>query len=159
MPKEYYMLAYTMFPDAPQENIHQYLPTVLQALVSYNLADPVMVLMALATIRAETGKFAPINEYPSKYNTAPNGQPYALYDYRTDIGNNAAGDGARYRGRGFIQLTGKANYAYYSKALGLGDLLLQQSEQANDPAIAANLLAAFLKNKESMIRNSVAPGD
>lgn len=159
VPKEYFMLAYTMFPDTPQENIQRYLPTVLQALVTYNLADPVMVLMALATIRVETGKFVPINEYQSKYNTAPNGVPYALYDFRTDIGNNAVGDGARYCGRGFIQLTGKANYGQYSKALGLGELLLQQPEQANDPTIAANLLAAFLKNKEPMIRNSLAQGD
>lgn len=40
------------------------------------------------------------------------------YEGRDDLGNNAAGDGYKYRGRGYIQLTGKANYKKYSKSVG-----------------------------------------
>ena len=159
VPKEYFLLAQRMFPEVPAVNFQMYLPEVLKALVAYNLSDPTMVLMALATIRVETGKFAPISEYLSKYNTSPNGHPYDLYDFRTDIGNNAIGDGARYCGRGFIQLTGKANYQQYSKALGLGNLLIQDPEQANNPVIASLLLASFLKNHERVIRNALAQQD
>lgn len=43
-----------------------------------------------------------------------------LYDTRTDLGNTAAvdGDGYKYRGRGWIQLTGKTNYTLLSKEFG-----------------------------------------
>jgi peptidoglycan L-alanyl-D-glutamate endopeptidase CwlK len=148
-----------LFPDAPINNIRSYLPLVLRALGERGLNDKAMILMALATIRAETASFAPINEFQSKYNTAPGGKPYALYDFRTDLGNNASGDGERFKGRGFIQLTGKHNYIQYSAKLGLGDLLLRQPDLANDPVIAARVLAAFLKDKEGIIRKALNTGD
>lgn len=148
-----------LFPDAPVNNIRAYLPLVLRALAEVGLADRQMTLMALATIKAESAGFAPISEYQSKYNTKPGGRPYALYDFRQDLGNSAVGDGDRYKGRGFIQLTGKANYQTYSQRLGLGNLLLQKPEAANDPVIASRVLAAFLKNKEAPIRKALASGD
>lgn len=148
-----------LFPDAPINNIRNYLPLVLRALGERGLGDKPMTLMALATIRAETASFAPISEYQSRYNTSPGGKPYALYDFRSDLGNGAKGDGDRYKGRGFIQLTGKHNYASYSQKLGLGDLLVRQPDSANDPVIAARVLAAFLKDKESTIRTALNKGD
>lgn len=148
-----------IFPDAPVNNIRSYLPIVLRALAERRLDDPQMILMALATIKAETASFAPISEYQSTYNTAPGGRPYALYDFRKDLGNGAKGDGDRYKGRGFIQLTGKHNYKTYSQRLGLGNLLIDRPDSANDPIIASRVLAAFLKDKEAMIRNALAAGD
>jgi len=43
-----------MFPFAPVDNIKKYLPSVLKALENEELGDKNMVLMALATVRAET---------------------------------------------------------------------------------------------------------
>lgn len=42
----------------------------------------------------------------------------ALYEGRKDLGNTRPGDGRRFKGRTFIQITGRANYGAVSKALG-----------------------------------------
>jgi putative chitinase len=51
------------------------------------------------------------------------------YEGRKDLGNTQKGDGPRFKGRGLLQLTGRANYADYGKAFGI-DLV-------NDPTLAA----------------------
>src|SRR5262245_38644355 len=76
-----------MFPATPVQNIRHNLPPVLQALVAPQLTQKSMVLMALATIRAETEGFEPITEFRSRFNTSPGGQPFDLYDNRRDLGN------------------------------------------------------------------------
>ncbi|HJZ68733.1 MAG TPA: peptidoglycan-binding protein [Blastocatellia bacterium] len=148
-----------MFPFTPIGNIQTNLPVVLQALKDADLADKDMVLMALGTIRAETGRFEPISEGISKFNTSPGGHPFDLYDNRTDLGNRGAPDGAAFKGRGFIQLTGRANYQRFSTKLGLGNDLVNNPDLANDPDIAAKLLAAFLKDKEDRIRQALSADD
>lgn len=53
------------------------------------------------------------------------------YNGRTDLGNTEPGDGPRYKGRGPLQLTGRANYHTYG--LLLGKDLEENPEQAADP--------------------------
>ncbi|MEO1340373.1 MAG: peptidoglycan-binding protein [Cyanobacteria bacterium J06635_13] len=155
-----------MFYDAPRRNIEKYLPAVLESLEKQKLGDRRMILMALSTIRAESASFAPISEFQSRYNTSPGKHAFNRYDFRADLGNSAVGDGAKYKGRGFIQLTGKANYRTYSQRLGLGDCeasrrhrLLNNPDLANDASIAADILAYFLKDKEYLIRQDLADGN
>jgi len=138
-----------------RKNIKKYLPSVLKALKEQKLTDKNMVLMALATIRAETGGFEPISEFKSKYNTSPGGHPFDLYDNRKDLGNRGKPDGENFKGRGFIQLTGRDNYTRYSKKLGLGNELVRNPEKANNPLIAARLLVLFLKDKELRIKDAL----
>ena len=148
-----------MFPVTPRANIEANLPFVLRALIAPALTDKPMILMSLATIRAETESFQPISEFPSQYNTSPGGHPFDLYDNRANLGNQGPPDGFQYRGRGFIQLTGRANYQVCGNAIGLGDQLVQEPELANDPDIAARLLASFLERRETQIRQALAAGD
>ncbi len=65
------------------------------------------------------------------------------------MGNTQEGDGYKYRGRGFIQITGKNNYDAYGKMIG--EDLVGNPDRANDPFVAAKIAAAFvargLKNK------------
>src|ERR1700733_1041449 len=146
-----------MFPVTPIGNIKANLPPVLDALVSAELPDRAMVLMALGTIRAETESFVPISEAQSRFNTSPSGHPFDLYDNRRDLGNTGAPDGANFRGRGFVQLTGRANYTHYASEISVD--LVTNPELANDPQVAAKLLARFLGDREDRIREVLATND
>ena len=148
-----------MFPNTPQPNIEQNLPVVLNALVAPQMANKQMILMALGTIRAETESFLPISEGQSTYNTSPGGHAFDKYDFRTDLGNQGPPDGERFKGRGFVQLTGRTNYLVHGNAIGLGNQLIDNPDLANDPAIAAQLLASFLKSHEQSIAKALAAGD
>jgi peptidoglycan L-alanyl-D-glutamate endopeptidase CwlK len=77
---------------------------------------------------------------------------------RPSLGNSSHGDGEKYKGRGFIQLTGKANYTDFSKKLSLPDLL-ENPEIALDPDIAARILAAFMKRAQKKIMHALGAND
>lgn len=65
------------------------------------------------------------------------------------IGNTAPGDGWKYRGRGFIQLTGKANYAKTGRELGI-DLENKPELASNDPNAMAAIAVNFFKNSKQL---------
>jgi putative chitinase len=143
-----------MFPSTAHSNIAANLPFVLEALVSASICDKPMVLMALSTIRAETESFEPVCEAQSRFNTSPTGPPFDLYDYRKDLGNTGPPDGATFRGRGFVQLTGKANYTRYGAKIAKD--FLATPDLAADLSVAAELLSVFLKDREDHIREAIA---
>jgi putative chitinase len=146
-----------MMPGTFMGNIKTHLPNVLSALSAATIGDRPMVLMALATIRVETGQFVPISEGVSGFNTSPNGHPFDLYDNRADLGNEGAPDGDRYKGRGFVQLTGRANYRRIGGEIGVG--LESNSDLGNDSQVASQILAAFLKKVEIEIKTALAESD
>jgi hypothetical protein len=61
--------------------------------------------------------------------------------YGGRLGNSDADDGYKYRGRGVIQLTGKANYAHFGKKIGVD--LISNPDLASEPNTAAKLAIAF----------------
>lgn len=65
--------------------------------------------------------------------------------YGGRMGNTDPGDGAKFKGRGFVQLTGKDNYAAAGKALGLD--LVNHPELAADPANASKIAAWYWKTR------------
>lgn len=148
-----------IFPETPICNIKANLPAVLAALLANKVADKQMILMALATVRAEVECFEPIDEGRSRYNTSPSGHPFDLYDNRRDLGNTGAPDGEKFKGRGFIQLTGRSNYATYGPRLRVPVDLVANPERASDTTVAADLLALFLADKELRIKNALLAGD
>jgi len=150
-------LVQRLFPATPLAHIAANLPPVLAALAAANLADKSMLLVALATIRAEAECFQPLAEQLSRFNTSPSGPPFDLYDHRHDLGNQGPPDGADFRGRGFIQLTGRANYAQFARETAHN--LIANPALACEPAIAAELLARFLAHKEARIRRAIAAND
>jgi len=59
----------------------------------------------------------------------------AAYEGRRDLGNNRPGDGRRFKGRTYIQITGRTNYTAVSKALGVD--FLENPELLSKPVYAA----------------------
>jgi putative chitinase len=147
-----------MFPVTPLDNINRNLPHVLAALQAAGLTSLPIVLAALATIRAETEGFLPIAEGISRFNTSPGGHPFDLYDNRRDLGNLGPPDGASFKGRGYVQLTGRANYAKFGPLVNVANLATAP-DQGTDPDIAARILAAFIASKRVQIAQALLNGD
>ena len=61
------------------------------------------------------------------------------------LGNTKVGDGARFKGRGFIQLTGRYNYGIAGKAIGQD--LIKNPQLAEDPKIAAQIALWYWQNR------------
>jgi predicted chitinase len=71
------------------------------------------------------------------------------------MGNTEAGDGFKYRGRGFIQLTGKSNYSAASKAIYGDDRLVKNPDMVNDPQVAADVAAWYMKRSQGSMAQSM----
>lgn len=79
------------------------------------------------------------------------------YEGRTDLGNVNPGDGRRYKGRGLIQLTGRANYAEYGRALGREAELLATPELVETDSMLCVDVAGWFWSKRGL--NALADAD
>lgn len=73
--------------------------------VKYGIESTLEKAHLLAQVAHESDNFATAQEYASG----------AAYEGRKDLGNTQPGDGRRFKGRGLIQCTGRANYTKYSQ--------------------------------------------
>jgi hypothetical protein len=124
--------------NCPLDEVQNNLPAVLTALAEQKILDKPTLIAAIATIGIETGGFRPIKEY--------GGEAYFTqhYEWREDLGNIHAGDGCKYCGRGFIQITGRANYRGYGLRLNIP--LEDKPDLALDPVIGAKILALYFND-------------
>jgi hypothetical protein len=133
----------------PFGNVDRYWPAIRSACIQDGLADRASLIAVLATIGTEVASFEPINERGgTRYFTE-------RYEGRADLGNVRPGDGALYHGRGFIQITGRANYRNYAQKLRVP--LEQHPELALDAGIAARVLARYFKDRR--ISDAARRGD
>jgi Putative peptidoglycan binding domain len=68
----------------------------------------------------------------------------SAYEGRPDLGNTVPGDGRRFKGRGFVQITGRRNYKIWANKLGIN--LLSHPEKAAIPDIAAIILVRGMRD-------------
>ncbi|WP_008314203.1 DUF4231 domain-containing protein [Leptolyngbya sp. PCC 6406] len=124
--------------ECPLGDCQTYLPGILAAMHKYDILDKQTLVGLLATVRVETGGFKPVHEW--------GGASYwKRYEGRKDLGNVHPGDGVKYHGRGYVQLTGRANYKTYGQKLGVD--LENNPDLAMDPNVSALVLACYFKER------------
>ncbi|NEQ97712.1 MAG: hypothetical protein F6K30_13505, partial [Cyanothece sp. SIO2G6] len=123
-----------------REKAKEYIPLILAEARRQEINDPAQIAYLLATTHHETGQYINLREqgslqyFRNKYNR------------REDLGNipdndndlEETDDYALYRGRGFVQLTGRSNYRRFGEKLGLD--LENNPLLAEEPEIAAQTL-------------------
>lgn len=98
-----------IMPQASWENIDKYCEPLNAAMTEFDICDPLREAAFIAQVAHESGQFRYVREIASG----------DAYEGRRDLGNVEPGDGARFRGRGLIQITGRSNYERCGDALDL----------------------------------------
>ena len=124
--------------------------------------------LILGQAKQETGDFKRLKEdlnysakgllatFPSRFKKLKDAQKVvnggtakiaeAIYGKRADLGNTEEGDGDRYRGRGFVMITGRGNYGMVGKALypDYPEIYINNPELLESPDEAAKASLAYL---------------
>jgi len=116
-----------------------FVPVLNTAMNRYGIVGTPRAAAFIAQVGHESGQLRYVREI-----WGPTAQQ-AGYEGRADLGNTVAGDGSKYRGRGLIQITGRANYAACGEALDLD--LINQPELLEQPQYAAMSAAWFWSMK------------
>jgi putative chitinase len=115
-----------------------YVPLLRKAMLEQDITTPARAAAFLAQLGHESVSLRFFEEI-----WGPT-QAQLGYEGRVDLGNTHRGDGKRYKGRGPIQLTGRANYRRYGGLLGLP--LEAQPEMAAKPTVGFRTAALFWHN-------------
>ncbi|PMU93758.1 MULTISPECIES: glycoside hydrolase family 19 protein [unclassified Pseudomonas] len=116
-----------------------FVPVLNTAMNRYGIVGTPRAAAFIAQVGHESGQLRFVREV-----WGPTAQQ-AGYEGRADLGNTVKGDGSKYRGRGLIQITGRANYAACGEALDLD--LLSNPELLELPQHAAMSAAWFWSTK------------
>ena len=120
------------FPHAGSRADKFYQP-LTQAMEEYGINTPGRKAAFVAQLAHESGSLRYVREIASG----------EAYEGRKDLGNTQPGDGKRFRGRGLIQITGRANYKECSLALFGDDRLLKNPELLESPVHACRSACWF----------------
>lgn len=118
-------------PFAKADRIANFADPLNAAMQEFEIDTPLRQAAFIAQIAHESGSLHYVKELASG----------EAYEFRENLGNTEAGDGPRYKGRGLIQITGKANYRQCGDALDLA--LIERPELLEDPRNACRSAGWF----------------
>lgn len=116
-----------------RENARKHWPAIVKECQAQGVTNKAQIAYILATTVHESGAGKYMEEIASG----------SAYEGRRDLGNTHSGDGVRYKGRGYVQITGRNNYTNWGKKLGID--LVGNPELAERPEIAAKILVGGMK--------------
>jgi putative chitinase len=124
-----------VFAEAASDRLARFHPAIAAAMADAQIDTPLRRAHFLAQIAHESGGLRWLEELAS-------GQ---AYEGRADLGNDQPGDGVRFKGRGLIQLTGRANYTAFARALGrdLTSSAEAAAQVAEDPDLCVRAATWF----------------
>ena len=123
------------FKYANKTDIDTFFQPFNNALREYQINTIVRIAAFIAQICHESGSLRYKEELASG----------AAYEGRRDLGNIYPGDGKRYKGRGLIQLTGRHNYGWASKQLGID--LVTNPYLATEPETSCRIAALYWSSR------------
>lgn len=106
---------------------------------AYHVNTPLRIAHFMAQISHESGGFKYLKELG-------NNDYFKKYEGRKDLGNLNEGDGLKFKGRGFIQITGRANYTVLAKDARI-DCLNNPELLEQEPNAMISALWFWNKNK------------
>jgi len=124
-----------IMPGARDEDVAAFLVPLNRAMAEYGINTAERKAAFIGQIAVESGQLRYRHELASG----------EAYEGRAGLGNTSPGDGPRYKGRGLIQLTGRANYKRLGKALGLA--LEDDPDLAALPENSANIAAYYFSSR------------
>ena len=153
----------TLAPQILAQRATDYAPALDAVLAGAQINTPLRVAHFMAQLAYESAGFKALVEslnyqaatlvkvFPNRVKTLAQAQTLvaqgpaaiaeAIYGNRTDLGNTQAGDGYKYIGRGFIMITGRANYTRFGALIA--QPLADQPQLLEQPTYAAQAAAAF----------------
>lgn len=127
-----------LYLNAADEAVNSFITAIAEAMAKYNINTPLRQAHFLAQIGHESGELRFREELASG----------AAYENRRDLGNIEPGDGTRYKGRGLIQLTGRANYAEYARTGGFKrDIEADPGQVATDDGLCVDVAGWYWDRK------------
>jgi hypothetical protein len=143
------MLA-SVFPETSHKNIEVSAPYLQAAFREFKVSDKRLAASIIATIAVETPAFEVYEQ------STEEGQKH---ENVKALGNTQPGDGVLYRSRGYLGITGRANYEQMSLRLGLGSRLLDSPDDAKSPEVAGRILVAWFADRQGELLPALASGD
>ncbi len=157
-----------IMPKASSANIEKYLEPLNTQMPKFEINTPMRQAQFIAQLAHESGsfhynqenlnysakalmavfgKYFPTQALADEYARKPEKIASRVYGNRMGNGDEASGEGWKYRGRGLIQLTGRNNYQKCGEGLGM-DLVADPNPVANDPTVAVDAACWFWDSRD-----------
>jgi predicted chitinase len=132
-----------IMPATPAAKREAVLPFLQAAMTEFAIESPARLAAFLAQLAHESGQFRFMEEIWGP--TAAQRRYEPVSTLATNLGNTEVGDGKRFKGRGPIQITGRANYRRFGDLLGTD--LVANPARAALPELAFRIAGLFWSKK------------
>ena len=133
----------SIMPRLPAAKSPEYVPALFAAMSEFAIDPPARAAAFLAQLAHESGQLRFMEEIWGPTAAQQRYEPASTL--AAALGNTDSGDGLRFKGRGPIQITGRANYRRFGNLLGID--LVATPARAASPDVAFRIAALFWSKK------------